>query len=107
MSFSPFMYYGDTGRFYIAADDEGHVTAAHALAGNGLWCQWGDDEPIGYVARAWHKPGRYSARSAGWPHTPPAFTCDDYTSAREAASALAEWWDDCRAAAADDEGGTD
>lgn len=104
MSFDEFTFYGDTGRWRVAADDEGTVTATALLPGNGIFARDGECVTLGSVHRAWHKPDRYSARSAGWPHHAPAFTCDDYTSARDAASALVTFYDDERA---DEEGSDD
>lgn len=102
MSFDEFTFYGDTGRWRVAADEDGTVTATYLMPGNGIFATDGDTVTIGSVHSAWTKPGHYSARSAGWPYTPPAFTCDDYTSARDAASALVTFYDDQRAEGEDD-----
>lgn len=95
--FDAFTYYGDTGRWRVSCDDAGTVTATDLLPGNGLFAREGETVELGSVHTAWTKPGHYSARSAGWPHHAPAFACDDYTSADDAASALIAFHDDARA----------
>ena len=96
-----FMYYGDSGRYEVTTDDAGHVYAAPALPGDGLFADVREPVRIGSLVR---EPSTYSHIIA------PAFPApyeyvDEWADEGMAVRVLVEMYDDARTP--DDEEGGD